>query len=159
MRPKYWIWSLRLWDCQAESQSQKSVLGKLFTLHTSQQEECVCVQHISHPVHHWYKVSFRSVYSENQFLFLACRKLPQALDSYSSFIAALFFTMVLIWVFPHWKISANFLTPIFGSLCAALITSYLDLRGKSFCLPFSAQYTHWPFTHTTAATTELAAED
>ena len=59
-------------------------------VYSSQQKECVCVEHISHPVHHWYKVSFRSVYSENRFLFLAWRKLPQALDSYSSFMQPCF---------------------------------------------------------------------
>ena len=57
---------------------------------TGEAEECVCVQHTSHPVHHWYKVSFRSAYSENRFLFLAWRKLPQALDSYSSFMQPCF---------------------------------------------------------------------
>ena len=39
-------------------------------------------------------------------------------------------------------------TPIFGSLSAALITSYLDLREKSFCLPLlSLHNTHTDHSH------------
>ena len=81
-------------------------------VYSSQQEECVCVQHIGHPVHHWYKVSFRSVYSENRFLFLAWCKLPRALAP------------LLLPCFSIWCLSESFhteeclpissCTPIFG---------------------------------------------